>query len=68
MDEIKYIKCIYPINSSIHSRMTEISNLFMVFPSKNLPFGKAEGKKFHFWTCAYSFPKENRTTSVLYKN
>lgn len=48
--------------------MTEISDLFMVFPSKNLSLGKAEGKKFHFWACAYSFPKENRITSVLYKN
>lgn len=59
---------IYPINSSIHSRMTEISDLFMVFLSKNLSFGKAEGEKFHFWTCAYSFPRENRTNSVLCKN
>lgn len=48
--------------------MTEISDLFMVFPSKNLSLDKAEGKKFHFWACAYSFPKENRITSVLYKN
>lgn len=68
MDEIKCIKYIYPIKSSIHSRMTEISDLFMVFSSKNLSFGIAEGKKLHFWTCAYSFLKENRTTSVLYKN